>query len=87
MLRLKDDLLVLLNAAADGQLAHMSARWRDEAALTVVMAAKGYPGTPEKGTPIDGIDGGQASRSAKSSTPAPRWRTASSSPMAAACST
>ena len=55
MLRLKDDLLVLLNAAADGQLAHMSARWRDEAALTVVMAAKGYPGTPEKGTPIDGI--------------------------------
>ena len=55
MLRLKDDLLVLLNAAADGQLAHMSARWRDEAALTVVMAAKGYPGTPEKGTPIAGI--------------------------------
>ena len=55
MMRLKDDLLVLLNAAADGQLAHMSARWRDEAALTVVMAAKGYPGTPEKGTPIAGI--------------------------------
>jgi phosphoribosylamine--glycine ligase len=56
MMRLKDDLLVLLNAAADGQLAHTSARWRDEAALTVVMAAKGYPGTPEKGTPISGID-------------------------------
>ena len=37
---------VLLNAAADGQLDHISARWRDEAALTVVMAAKGYPGTP-----------------------------------------
>ena len=34
MLRLKDDLLVLLNAAADGQLSHMSVRWRDEAALT-----------------------------------------------------
>ena len=56
MLRLKDDLLVLLNAAADGQLAHMSARWRDEAALSVVMAANGYPGTPEKGTPIAGIE-------------------------------
>ncbi|MGB3540418.1 MAG: phosphoribosylamine--glycine ligase [Mesorhizobium sp.] len=56
MMRLKDDLLVLLNAAADGQLAHMSARWRDEAALTVVMAAKGYPGVPEKGSVIRGID-------------------------------
>jgi len=60
MMRLKDDLLVLLNAAVDGQLAHMSARWRDEAALTVVMAANGYPGTPEKGTPISGIDEARA---------------------------
>ena len=62
MLRLKDDLLVLLNAAADGQLAHMSARWRDEAALSVVMAANGYPGTPEKGTPIAGIEAAEAGR-------------------------
>jgi len=61
MLRLKEDLLVLLNAAADGQLAHVSARWRDEAALTVVMAAKGYPGTPEKGSVISGIDKAEAS--------------------------
>ena len=57
MMRLKDDLLVLLNAAADGQLSHMSVRWRDEAALTVVMAAQGYPGAPEKGSVIRGIDG------------------------------
>jgi phosphoribosylamine--glycine ligase len=56
MMRLKDDLLVLLEAAADGQLSHMSARWRDNAALTVVMAAKGYPGTPEKGSVIRGLD-------------------------------
>lgn len=56
MMRLKDDLLVLLNAAADGQLAHMSARWRNEAALTVVMAAKGYPGAPEKGSVLRGVD-------------------------------
>ncbi|MBO6718976.1 MAG: phosphoribosylamine--glycine ligase [Rhizobiaceae bacterium] len=56
MMRLKDDLLVLLNAAVDGQLSHVSARWRDEAALTVVMAAKGYPGTPEKGTEIKGVE-------------------------------
>ncbi|MEX0954473.1 MAG: phosphoribosylamine--glycine ligase [Rhizobiaceae bacterium] len=56
MMRLKDDLLVLLNAAVDGQLSHVSARWRDEAALTVVMAANGYPGTPEKGTEIRGLE-------------------------------
>ncbi len=56
MMRLKDDLLVLLQAAADGQLAHMSARWRDDPALTVVLAASGYPGTPEKGSVIRGLD-------------------------------
>jgi phosphoribosylamine--glycine ligase len=56
MMRLKDDLLVLLNAAADGQLAHTSVRWRDETALTVVMAARGYPGTPEKGSVIRGVE-------------------------------
>jgi phosphoribosylamine--glycine ligase len=56
LMRLKDDLLVLLNAATDGQLAHMSVRWRDEAALTVVMAARGYPGTPEKGSVIRGVE-------------------------------
>ncbi|WP_378943942.1 phosphoribosylamine--glycine ligase [Mesorhizobium sp. ANAO-SY3R2] len=60
MMRLKDDLLVLLSAAADGQLGHMSVRWRDEAALTVVMAAKGYPGTPEKGSVISGLDKAKA---------------------------
>ena len=52
MPRLKDDLLVLINAAADGQLSHMSARWREETALTVVMAASGYPGAPRKGSVI-----------------------------------
>jgi phosphoribosylamine--glycine ligase len=71
MMRLKDDLLVLLNAAADGQLAHMSVRWRDEAALTVVMAANGYPGTPEKGSVIrnpasgDGVEIFQAGTALK----------------------
>jgi len=56
MMRLKDDLLVLLNAATDGQLEHTSVRWRDDPALTVVMAAKGYPNTPEKGSVIGGLD-------------------------------
>ncbi|MHB2265431.1 phosphoribosylamine--glycine ligase [Aliihoeflea sp. PC F10.4] len=56
MMRLKEDLLILLNAASDGQLSHMSARWRDEVALTVVMAAEGYPATPKKGSVIRGLD-------------------------------
>ncbi|WP_367715526.1 phosphoribosylamine--glycine ligase [Nitratireductor sp. GISD-1A_MAKvit] len=56
MMRLKEDLLLLINAAVDGQLAHVSVRWRDEAALTVVLAANGYPASPEKGTVIGGLD-------------------------------
>jgi phosphoribosylamine--glycine ligase len=60
MPRLKDDILVLMKAAADGQLAHMSVRWRDEAALTVVMAARGYPGRPETGTVIRGLADAEA---------------------------
>ncbi|HWK65184.1 MAG TPA: phosphoribosylamine--glycine ligase [Rhizobiaceae bacterium] len=56
MMRLKDDILVLMKAATEGQLGHMSVRWRDEAALTVVVAAEGYPGTPMKGTTIRGLD-------------------------------
>lgn len=56
MMRLKDDLLVLLAGAADGQLQHLSARWREEAALTVVMAAPGYPEKPQKGSAIGGLD-------------------------------
>jgi phosphoribosylamine--glycine ligase len=52
MMRLKSDLLPLLYAAATGTLANVSAEWRDEVALTVVMASKGYPGSYEKNTPI-----------------------------------
>ncbi|MGI6851360.1 phosphoribosylamine--glycine ligase [Mesorhizobium sp. 1B3] len=56
MMRLKDDILVLMKAATEGQLGHMSVRWRDEAALTVVVAAEGYPGTPKKGSAIRGLE-------------------------------
>ncbi len=49
MPRLKDDLLTLLLATADGTLDKVSARWRDETALTVVLAANGYPGEVKKG--------------------------------------
>ncbi|CAN7505041.1 phosphoribosylamine--glycine ligase [Pararhizobium sp. LjRoot235] len=52
MMRLTSDLLPLLYAAATGTLANVSAKWRDEVALTVVMASKGYPGSYEKNTPI-----------------------------------
>jgi phosphoribosylamine---glycine ligase len=56
MMRLKDDILILMKAAADGQLANLSVRWRDEAALTVVMAARGYPAAAEKGSAIRGLE-------------------------------
>src|SRR5450631_857076 len=56
MLRLMSDLVPALLAARDGQLKNFDLRWYPDAALTVVMAAKGYPGNYKKGTPIDGLD-------------------------------
>jgi phosphoribosylamine--glycine ligase len=56
MMRLKSDLLAALLATADGVLKNFDLRWYDEAALTVVMAAIGYPGVPEKGTEISAIE-------------------------------
>ena len=56
MMRLEDDLLDLLLATARGQLAGRARPvFKEETALTVVMAAKGYPGTPEKGGVIGGM--------------------------------
>jgi len=61
MSRLEDDLLDLLLATATGTLAdHAPARFADTTALTVVMAAKGYPGTPATGGAIDGIAAAEA---------------------------
>ena len=56
MMRLKDDLLTLLLAAVDGTLDKMSVRWRNEAALSVVMATRGYPGAYGKGSQIRKLD-------------------------------
>jgi phosphoribosylamine--glycine ligase len=56
MLRLMSDLLPALIAARDGQLKHFDLRWYPDAALTVVMAAKGYPGNYAKGSVIEGLD-------------------------------
>ncbi|OQW51763.1 phosphoribosylamine--glycine ligase [Candidatus Raskinella chloraquaticus] len=53
---LKDDLLLLLHAAASGTLASMSARWHKGAAMTVVLAAKGYPDAPQKGGIIRNLE-------------------------------
>ena len=56
MPRLKSDLLPALIAARDGVLDDFDLRWRDEAAVCVVLAAEGYPGEPRKGTEIRGLD-------------------------------
>ena len=55
MMRLKSDLLPALIATCDGVLANFDLRWTDDAALTVVMAANGYPAHPETGTEIKGL--------------------------------
>jgi phosphoribosylamine--glycine ligase len=56
MMRLMSDLLPALIATTDGVLASLDLRWYEEAALTVVMAAKGYPGSYRKGSPIRGLE-------------------------------
>jgi len=60
MPRLTSDLVPILMAAAEGRLAGVEAHWSDETALTVVMAAKGYPGAVEKGSLIAGLEAAEA---------------------------
>jgi phosphoribosylamine--glycine ligase len=56
MPRLRSDLVDALLATCEGRVDRLVMDWSDEAALTVVMAARGYPGKPETGTPIGGIE-------------------------------
>ncbi|MCQ4164141.1 phosphoribosylamine--glycine ligase [Tahibacter harae] len=56
MLRLKSDLVELIEAALDGRLDRVEAEWDARPALGVVMAAQGYPGTVRLNDPIDGLD-------------------------------
>src|SRR6202162_5340279 len=56
MLRMMSDIVPALLASCDGQLKNFDLRWFPEAALTVAMAARGYPGDYAKGTRIDGLD-------------------------------
>ena len=60
MLRLMSDLVPALLAARDGVLKSFDLRWYPEPALTVVMAAKGYPGSYAKGSAIEGLDAAAA---------------------------
>jgi phosphoribosylamine---glycine ligase len=56
MPRLMSDLVPALIAARDGMLKNFALRWYDEAALTVVMATKGYPGDYARGSIIAGLE-------------------------------
>ncbi|NBB93957.1 MAG: phosphoribosylamine--glycine ligase [Gammaproteobacteria bacterium] len=56
MLRLKSDLVELIEHALDGRLDEIELEWDERTALAVVMAAGGYPGSYEKGHPITGLD-------------------------------
>ena len=49
LLRLKSDLLPALLAACDGELADFALQWREESAIAVVVAARGYPADPQRG--------------------------------------
>ncbi len=56
LMRLKSDLLAALLAVADEVIGSFDLRWHDDAALTVVMAARGYPGSYARGTEIRGLE-------------------------------
>ena len=55
MCRLQSDLVELIEAALDSRLDTVTAEWRDQAAVGVVLAAAGYPQDPRKGDVISGI--------------------------------
>jgi phosphoribosylamine--glycine ligase len=56
MMRLGAQAFDLMHACAEGRLSEAKVNWADDHALTVVLAAKGYPGSYEKGTAIAGLD-------------------------------
>jgi phosphoribosylamine--glycine ligase len=56
LMRLGGQALDLIQACAEGRLAGMRAQWAEDHALTVVMAAEGYPGDTKRGAPLGGLD-------------------------------
>ena len=65
MMRLKSDLLPALLATTNGELENIELDWHPDTALTVVLAAEGYPGTPKKGSQIEGLDQADTSDNTK----------------------
>lgn len=57
MLRLGAQAFDLIHAAAEGRLSDAQVNWADDHAVTVVIAANGYPGAYEKGSEIKGLEG------------------------------
>jgi len=56
LVRMKSDIVPILQACARGELRQDSLEWHDKAAVCVVMASGGYPGAFAKGYPIAGLD-------------------------------
>jgi phosphoribosylamine--glycine ligase len=65
LMRLETDLVDLFEACIDRRLAEMDVHWKPEAAVCVVMASGGYPGSYEKGLPISGIEEAEAMEGVK----------------------
>ena len=60
MMRLASDIVPALIATAQGDLSKLTLNWHADYAVTVVMAAQGYPGAYEKGSVISGLDAAEA---------------------------
>jgi phosphoribosylamine--glycine ligase len=56
MMRLGAQAMDLMHAAAEGRLDETRVNWADDHAMTIVMAANGYPGAYEKGSVLKGLD-------------------------------
>ena len=56
MMRIKNDIVPIFEACIDGTLAKQTLQWKPESTVCVVMAAKGYPGSYEKGNEITGLN-------------------------------
>ncbi len=56
MMRLKSDLVPLLEATIDGKLDQVQPQWHDDPAVCVVLCARGYPGSYGKGSEIHGLE-------------------------------
>ncbi|MDE2624255.1 MAG: phosphoribosylamine--glycine ligase [Betaproteobacteria bacterium] len=55
LMRLKTDLLMLLEHAVEGRLDQVDVQWDRRPAIGIVLAAEGYPAAPRKGDPISGL--------------------------------